>query len=392
MSDVQAISGRPREYLVNGLKEAYFRPLGLLEQGPDLRDYVPFDKRAEACKLLSFLYQLREDLPAGLLLPGLADETPLGTFVDSACGVVEGLYVDCRPTLGMRLPLCSSSEGELKLSHPLTSDILEDARRIVEGGEEVREDDPLSFLRGVRCEGGQFEGIRVKDLVEQAIDHYKGGMRSTGLDLGDYFYGLFSLLLYSEDKSLIEEVLLSRNVLKDAGSIGEVPEEVGREVLVQLYELIGILNVYSFLDERLKTYYLLLLGNDHGNFVDTWIYVPDLIEAGAISKEEAVVHKKGFLKLLESTDEWTKSLAWHHVPRLIRAGVISRKEAVAHKKGFLKLLESTDGLAELLESTDDFVELIEMSHKRAKLLALHDVPDLIKAGVISKEDLTSSQL
>jgi len=128
--------------------------------------------------------------------------------------MLEGLYGDCRPTFGMRLPLCSSYVGELRLSHPLTSDILEDAKRIVEGGEEVGGDDPLSFLRSVECEGGQFEGVRVKDLVGDAINYYRRGMRSTGLGPGDYFYGLFSLLLYSRDNGLIEEVLLSRNVLK----------------------------------------------------------------------------------------------------------------------------------------------------------------------------------
>ncbi|MFP3138399.1 MAG: hypothetical protein RXS42_09345, partial [Nitrososphaeria archaeon] len=151
MSDVQAISGRPREYLVDRLKEAYFRPLGLLTRGPDQLDSVPFNKRDEACKLLSFLYQLRNVLPAGLLLPGLTDATPLGTHVEGACGVLEGLYGDCRPTLGMRLPLCSNYMGELILSHPLTSDILEDARRIVVEGEEVSGDNPLSFLGSVRC-------------------------------------------------------------------------------------------------------------------------------------------------------------------------------------------------------------------------------------------------
>jgi len=151
-----SISGKPREYLVNKLKEAYFRPIGLLNTDSDEYDSVPPGKRAEACKLLSFLYQLREGLPAGLLLPGLADATPPGTLVDSACGVLEGLYGECRPTLGMHLPLCSSYAGELRLSHPLISDILKDARRIVEGGKKGKEvggDDPLSFLESVRCEG-----------------------------------------------------------------------------------------------------------------------------------------------------------------------------------------------------------------------------------------------
>jgi len=259
----------------------HVRPLELLEQGPDLLDSVPFDKdkRAEACKLLSFLYQLREGLPAGLLLPGLADATPL----DGACGVVKRLYGDCRPTFGMRLPLCSSYAGELRLSHPLTSDILEDARRIVVEGEEVGGDDPLSFLGSVRCEEGQFEGIRVKELVEDAINYYRRGMPSTRLRPGDYFYGLFSLLLYPIHESLIEEVLLSQNVLKDAGSIGEVPEEVRREVLDQLYELLS--NAHHA--EGLKTYYLLLLDNDHGHLAETWRDVSGLIEAGVISREEA---------------------------------------------------------------------------------------------------------
>jgi len=321
MFDVLAISGRPHEYLVNRLKEAYFRPLKLLMQGPDLLDFVPFDKRAEACKLLSFIYQLREGFPAGLLLPGLADVTPL----DGACGVVIRLYGDCHPTLGMRLPLCYSYVGELRLSHPLTSDILEDARRIAEGGE-VSRDDPLWFLKNLGCEGGQFESVRVKDLVEKAINYYMRGMRLIGLDPGDYFYGLFSLLLYSRDKSLIKEVLLSRNVLNDAGSISEVPKEIRREVLDQLYELLNIICLGLSPDETLKPYYLLLLGNNHGHLAETWSDIPDLIKAGVISKEEAVAHKEGFLELLESNDVWTKRFARMYVYVLILAGVISKKD------------------------------------------------------------------
>jgi len=295
MSDVQAISGKPRDYMVDVLKEAYFRPLGLLKTDSDEYDSVPPGKRVEACKLLSFLYQLRIGLPAGLLLPKLADAAPPGTLVDSACGVVEGLYDgDCRPTLGMSLPLCFSSEGELRLSHPLTSDILEDARRIAEGGE-VSRDDPLWFLRNLGCEERQFEGIRVKDLVEQAIDYYNGGMRSIGLDPGDYFFGLFSLLLYSRDEGLIKKVLLSQNNLKDASNIGKLPEKVRREVLDQLYELLDIIRPGLSPDEALKTYYLLLLGSNHGHLAETWGDLPDLIRAGVISVEEAAAHKKRFL-------------------------------------------------------------------------------------------------
>jgi len=407
MSDVQAISGGPHKYVVNRLKEAYFRPLGLLKQGLDLLDSVPFHKRVEACKLLSFLYQLRKGLPAGLLLPKLADATPPGTLVDIACGVLEGLYGDCRPTFGMRLPLCSSYAGELRLSHPLASDILEDARRIVdpedarriaEGDEEVGGDDPLSFLRSVECEGGQFESVGVKDLVEDAINYYRRGMRSTGLGPVDYFYGLFSLLLYSRDASLIGEVLLSRNVLKDAGSIGEVPEEVRREVLDQLYELLQIAKY----DERLKTYYLLLLDNDHGYLDETWSSVPDLIRAGVISKEDAAARKKGFLELLENVV--TKMDAWGMISDLIEAGVISKEDAAARKKGFLELLESNNVvtkwlawgmISDLIEagviSKEDaaarkkgFLELLE--NEWMKWLAWGMISDLIEAGVISKED------
>jgi len=62
--------------------------------------------------------------------------------------------------------------------------------------------------------------------------------------------------------------------------------------------------------------------------------------------------------------------AWSSVPRLIRAGVISKEDVAAHKEGFLELLESVD-----------------VWRKRS---AWSSVPDLIEAGVISKEDLTSS--
>jgi len=61
-----------------------------------------------------------------------------------------------------------------------------------------------------------------------------------------------------------------------------VLETVKREVLDQLYELLHIAN-----DERLKTYYLLLLDNDHGHLAETWRDVSGLIEAGVISREEA---------------------------------------------------------------------------------------------------------
>ena len=126
----------------------------------------------------------------------------------------------------------------------------------------------------------------MKNLVEQAIDYYMRGMRSTGLDPEDCFYGLFSLLLYSRDKSLIDEVLLSPSVLKDAGRIGEVPQQVRREILDQLYALLNIICPGLPHDERLKTYYLLLLGNDHGHLAETWRHVPELIDAGVISKED----------------------------------------------------------------------------------------------------------
>jgi len=370
MSDVQAISGSPRDYMVKMLKEAYFRPLGLLNPVPGQLDSVPYNKRKEACKLLSFLYQLRQRLPAGLLLPGLADATPLGTLVDSARGVLEGLYGDCRPTFGMSLPLCSSFKGELRLSHPLTSDILEDARRIVEGVEEGG-DGSISFLRDLRCEGGQFEDVRVKNLVKDAINYYMRGMRSTGLDPGDYFYGLFSLLLYSIDESRIIEVLLSQNILKDARSIGKLPEEVRREVLDLLDELLGTIDFIRSEedlspDERLQTYYLLLLDNDYGHFARRWLGVIFLIRDGVISREEAVAHNKGFLELLESTDESIKWSAWDRVPDLIEDGVISKEEAVDRKESFLELLESDD--------------------EERKFNAWNQVPDLIEDGVISKEE------
>ena len=58
---------------------------------------------------------------------------------------------------------------------------------------------------------------------------------------------------------------------------------------------------------------------------------------------------------------------WIHVPDLIYAGVISREDAAAHKEGFLELLESDD--EEVKESARD------------------DVHYLIEDGVISKEDL-----
>jgi hypothetical protein len=279
----------------------------------------------KACKLLSFLYQLRQGLPAGSLLPGLADAAPLRTLVDSARGVLEGLYGDCRPTFGMSLPLCSSFAGELRLSYPLTSDILEEAKRIVEGGEEGG-DGSISFLRGMKCEGGQFEDVWVKDLVEDAINYYKDGMRSTDLGTGDYFYGLFLLLLYSRDERLIEEVLLSQNNLKDASSIGEVPGEVRRKVLDQLYELLDIIDAGLFPDKRLKTYYLLPLDNYYGYLNQKWFKVYDLIQAGVISKEEAAAHKKSLLELLESIDESTKLSMWHLIADLIQAGVISKED------------------------------------------------------------------
>jgi len=406
MSDVQTITGKPLDYMVNVLKEAYFRPLGLLRRGPDLLDSVPSGKRAEACKLLSFLYQLREGLPAGLLLPGLADDAPAGTLVDRACGVLEGLYGDCSPTLGMRLPLCSSYAGELRLSHPLTSDILEDARRIVKGGKKGKEvggDDLLSFLGSVRCEGGEFESVRVEGLVWDAIDYYMRGMPSTGLRPGDYFYGLFSLPLYSRDKSLIEEVLLSPSVLKDAGSIGKLPEEVRREVLDQLYELLDIANH----DKGLKTYYLLLLDNDHRHIDNTWDYVPFLIHAGVISREDAAARKEGFLELLESaTNEDVKRYAWGDVRDLIEAGAISKKDAAARKEGFLELLELGNEdtrwsawceVLVLIEAgaiskkdaaarKEGFLELLELDDEDVKRYAWGDVRDLIEAGAISKED------
>jgi hypothetical protein len=408
MSDVQAIaiSGSPRDYMVKMLKEAYFRPLGLLNPVPGQLDSVPYNKRKEACKLLSFLYQLRQRLPAGLLLPGLADATPLGTLVDSARGVLEGLYGDCRPTFGMSLPLCSSFKGELRLSHPLTSDILEDARRIVEGVEEGG-DGSISFLRDLRCEGGQFEDVGVENLVKDAINYYMRGMRSTGLDPGDYFYGLFSLLLYSIDESRIIEVLLSQNILKDARSIGKLPEEVRREVLDLLDELLGTIDFIRSEedlspDERLQTYYLLLLDNDYGHFARRWLGVIFLIRDGVISREEAVAHNKGFLELLESTDESIKWSAWDQVPDLIRAGVISKEEAVAYKYSFLELLESIDeerksiawkcvyrliidgviSREEAVAHNKGFLELLEWN----KLFASGYFPDLIRAGVISREE------
>jgi hypothetical protein len=366
-SDVQAISGRPREYMVNRLKETYFRPLELLNTGRDLLDSVPYDRRGEACKLLSFLYQLMQGLPAGLLLPGLADASPPGALVDSARGVLEGLYRDCRPTFGMSLPLCSSFLGLVKLSHPLTSDILEEARRVVEGGEEGW-DGSLSFLRHLSCKGGQFEDVRVKDFVEDAINHYKRGMRFTGLDPGDYFYGFFSLLLYLRNEDLIRDALLSQDNLKDPGRIGDVPEEeVRREVLGQLYELLAIIHAFdSRPDDGLKAYYLLLLGNDHGQLAPMWGRVPDLIKAGLISGEEAAAHKERLLELLESGDERWRSLAWRDVPRLIEAGLISGEEAAAHKERLLELLESNS--------------------EWLKLRAWYDVPRLIEAGLISGEE------
>jgi len=58
------------------------------------------------------------------------------------------------------------------------------------------------------------------------------------------------------------------------------------------------------------------------------------------------------------------------VPHLIEAGVISKEEAAARKEGFLELLELND--------------------EAVKGFAWIEVPHLIEAGVISKEDLTSS--
>jgi hypothetical protein len=408
-SDVQAISGRPREYMVNRLKEAYFRPLGLLNTGPDdLPDSVPYDRRGEACKLLSFLYQLRQGLPAGLLLPGLADSSPPETLADSARGVLKGLYRDCRPTLGMSLPLCSSFLGLVKLSHPLTSDILEEARRIVEGGEEGG-DGSISFLRNLGCKGGQFEDVGVKDLVEDAIDYYKRGMRSTGLGPGDYFYGLFSLLLYLRYEDLIRDALLSQDNPKDPGRIGEVPEGVRREVLGQLYELLvisGAFRFYLYRGNRLKAYYLLLLGNDHGQLAHMWGRVPDLIEAGMISGEEAAAHKERFMELLGSGDERVRAQAWYVVHHLIEAGVISGEEAAAHKERFMELLGSGDGRLrseawsavpalikagvisgeEAAAHKERFMELLESGDERARVYAWLHVPSLIKAGVIPRKE------
>jgi len=141
-----------------------------------------------------------------------------------------------------------------------------------------------------------------------------------------HFYGLFSLLLYSRDERLIEEVLLSQYNLKDANSIGEVPGEVRRKVLDQLYELLDIIDAGLFPDKRLKTYYMLLLDNYYGYLNQKWFKVYDLIKLGVISKEEAVAHKNSFLELLESIDERTKSSAWDKVPDLIKLGVISEED------------------------------------------------------------------
>jgi len=84
-------------------------------------------------------------------------------------------------------------------------------------------------------------------------------------------------------------------------------------------------------DEALKTYYLLLLDNDHGHLAETWSSVPRLIKAGAISREEAADRKEGFLELLESADEEVKLSAWRILPRLIEAGVISKEDLASSR-------------------------------------------------------------
>jgi len=107
-----------------------------------------------------------------------------------------------------------------------------------------------------------------------------------------------------------------------------VPEEVRREVLDHLYELLNIANH----DKRLKTYYPLLLDNDHGHLAETWHGVPDLIEAGVISVEDAAARKEGFLKLLKSDYENVKRLTRVvDVPGLIRAGLISKDDLASSR-------------------------------------------------------------
>jgi len=75
--------------------------------------------------------------------------------------------------------------------------------------------------------------------------------------------------------------------------------------------------------------------------------------------------------LLESNNEGVKESAWKYAPDLIEAGLISKEEVAARKEGFLELLESND------EGVKWFARNIIL-------------PRLIEAGLISKEDLTSS--
>jgi len=49
----------------------------------------------------------------------------------------------------------------------------------------------------------------------------------------------------------------------------------------------------------------------------------------------AATHKKAFLELLESDDEEVERFAWEDVPYLIKASVISKEEATAYKESFL---------------------------------------------------------
>jgi len=59
-------------------------------------------------------------------------------------------------------------------------------------------------------------------------------------------------------------------------------------------------------------------------------------ETGLISRDD----RNRFLDMLGSADELTRLHAWESVGRLIDAGIISRDDAIALKRRFLELLES----------------------------------------------------
>jgi hypothetical protein len=66
-------------------------------------------------------------------------------------------------------------------------------------------------------------------------------------------------------------------------------------------------------------------------------------ETGLISRDD----RNRFLDMLGSADELTRLHAWESVGRLIDAGIISRDDAIALKRRFLELLESSNRWARL---------------------------------------------